>query len=223
MLIKVAWRNIWRSKVRSIVVITAIAIGLWAGVFASAFVQGMMKQKIESVIKLEMSDFQVHKPGFSDEFLAKLYIKDGAEVQSSIHENENVIASSGRLIAVGMIGSANANGSIKIMGVDEQNEALVTGLNEKLIEGRYFEGAKRNPILISKKTADKYKVKIRSKLVLTIQDIDGEIIAGAFRVVGIYETDNSMFDKMNVYVRQNDLRKLMKVPENGLHEIAGTT
>ncbi|TNF29257.1 MAG: ABC transporter permease, partial [Bacteroidetes bacterium] len=74
-------------------------------------------------------------------------------------------------------------------------------------------------VLISQKVADKYKVKLKSKVVLTIQDVEGEIIAGAFRVVGIYKTDNGMFDEMNIYVNQDDLRRMMKI-DDGLHEIA---
>lgn len=219
MLVKIAWRNIWRNTTRSVVVIIAIALGLWAGVFASAFVQGMMRQKIETVIKAEMSDFQFHRPGFTDEYLAKLYMQNGEEIRSKVGTEESVIASSGRLISMGMVGSAKQNGAIKIVGIDPDDEAAVTGLNEKVLDGEYFEGVKRNPILISQATAEKFRVKLKSKLILTLQDVDGEIIAGAFRVVGIYKTENVMFDRMNVYVRQDDLRKLIKI-ETGLHEIA---
>jgi ABC-type lipoprotein release transport system permease subunit len=201
------------------VVIIAIALGLWAGVFASAFVQGMMKQKIESVISREMSDFQFHRPGFTDEFLAKLYMPNGEEIRSEVAQEENVLHSTGRLISMGMIGSTRQNGAIKIVGVVPDDEAQVTKLNEAVIEGDYFEGISRNPVLISQKVADKYKVKLKSKVVLTIQDVEGEIIAGAFRVVGIYKTDNGMFDEMNIYVNQEDLRRMMKI-EEGLHEIA---
>ncbi|MFM1876051.1 MAG: Macrolide export ATP-binding/permease protein MacB, partial [Bacteroidota bacterium] len=219
MLVKIAWRNIWRNTTRSVVVIIAIALGLWAGVFASAFVQGMMRQKIETVIKAEMSDFQFHRPGFTDEYLAKLYMENGEEIRSKVGNEESVIASSGRLISMGMVGSAKQNGAIKIVGIVPDDEAAVTGLNEQVLDGDYFEGVKRNPVLISQATAEKFRVKLKSKLILTLQDVDGEIIAGAFRVVGIYKTENVMFDRMNIYVRQDDLRKLIKI-ETGLHEIA---
>lgn len=219
MLLKIAWRNIWRTPTRSIVVIIAIALGLWAGVFASAFVQGMMKQKVDTIIKMEMSDFQFHRPGFTDEFLARLYMPNGEKIRAEVAVEKDVVGSSGRLISMGMIGSAKQNGSIKIVGVNPDDEAVVSGLDTKLFEGKYFEGVKRNPILISEATAEKFRVKLRSKLILTVQDVDGEIIAAAFRVVGIYKTENVIFDKMNIYVRQDDLRKLIKI-ENGLHEIA---
>lgn len=200
-------------------VIIAIALGLWAGVFASAFVQGMMKQKIDTVIAKEMSDFQFHQPGFTDEYLAKLYMPNGEEIRKVVATEEHVVHSTGRLVSMGMIGSSRKNGAIKIVGVNPEDEAKVTKLNEAVLEGQYFEGIKRNPVLISQKVAEKYKVKIRSKVVLTIQDVEGEIIAGAFRVVGIYKTDNAMFDEMNIYVRQSDIRKMLKIDE-GLHEVA---
>lgn len=219
MILRIAWRNIWRSKIRSSVVIAAIAIGLLAGVFASAFLQGMMKQKVESVIKLEMSDFQIHQPSFTDEFLAKLYIAKGQEIQEEIEKNEHVIGTSGRLISMGMMGTPTKNGGIKIVGIEADKEALITGLEEKVLEGDYFVKDKRNQILVSRKLADDYKIEHKSKVVLTIQDADGEITAGAFRIMGIYQSNNSMFDKMNVYVRQDDLRRLMGI-EKGVHEIA---
>ncbi|MDP6908750.1 MAG: FtsX-like permease family protein [Flavobacteriales bacterium] len=219
MLLKIAWRNIWRNSTRSVVVIIAIALGLWAGVFASAFVQGLMKQKIESVISMEMSDFQFHELGFNDEYLAKLYMENGEAIRSNVATESDVIGSSGRLISMGMIGSAKQNGAIKIIGIEPNDENAVTGLGGRVLEGEYFEGMKRNPVLISKRTAKKFKVKLRSKIVLTLQDVDGEIIAGAFRVVGIYSSENGIFDDTHLYVRQSDLRNMMKI-DKGLHEIA---
>lgn len=219
MLLKIAWRNIWRNRTRSIVVITAIAIGLLAGVFASAFMQGMMRQKIESVIKLEMSDFQFHRPQFTEEYLPKLFIPNSEAIMAEVEQEPAVAGTSGRLISMGMIGSARRSGAIRIMGINPAKEAKVTGLNEKVVDGSWFEGKSRNPVLISRKVDDKYGVEIKSKLVLTVQDVESEIIAGAFRVVGIYESGNGMFDEMNIYVQQDDLRALMHI-EAGVHEIA---
>ena len=61
MIFKIAWKNLWRNKVRSFVVISAIGLGLWAGIFGSAFVTGMMKSKVDNVVKNETSHFQIHQ------------------------------------------------------------------------------------------------------------------------------------------------------------------
>lgn len=220
MLLKIAWKNIWRNSTRSLVVIIAVALGLWAGVFASAFVKGMMKKKIENVIKLEMSDFQIHQPQFRDEFLPKLFISNEDSIRKNINLENGVVASSGRIISNAMIATSKKSGAAKIVGINPENEALVTGLDEHLLEGNFFSKSKRNPILLSKDLAEDYKLKLRSKIILTLQDLEGEIISVSFRVVGIYETENSLFDKLNLFVKQEDLRRAMNIPENSVHEIA---
>jgi ABC-type lipoprotein release transport system permease subunit len=63
-------------------------------------------------------------------------------------------------------------------------------------------------------------VKLGSKVVLTRQDIDNNITAGAFRIVGIFNTENNIFDESNVFVLDRSIRRLMNLPENASHEIA---
>lgn len=219
MLFKVAWRNIWRSRVRSLVVITALALGLWAGIFASAFVNGMMQQKVESVIALEMSHFQFHKKDFRDDIQTKIFMENGYEIRDDLLNDPLVQEVSARTINMVMISTANGTGGIRAVGISPKEEMGVTIVKDHVIEGDYFGGDKRNPIVISQKTAQKYKVGLRSKMVLTLQDINGEITAAAFRVVGIYQTGNNMYDAANVFVLREDIQKLAGIG-NGIHEIA---
>jgi len=67
--------------------------------------------------------------------------------------------------------------------------------------------------------AKKLNVKMRSKVVLTFQKDDGEIVAGAFRVAGIYKTISSQADELNIYVKESDVHRLLGL-ENEFHEIA---
>jgi len=220
MILKIAWRNIWRNKIRSLVVIIAIALGLWAGTFASGFYEGMIGQKINDVIENEYSHFQFHHKKFRDELAIKEVIENGEEIREKLNGEEKVVGSSGRVIATAMIASANKSGGIKAVGVLPSDEAVVTQLNDKIVEGEYFEGIKRNPILISKKIADDYHLDVKNKLVLTLQDVDGEIISASFRVAGIYKSNNGMFDEMNVFVQRSDLQNIVNLQPSEFHEIA---
>jgi putative ABC transport system permease protein len=220
MILKIAWRNIWRNKIRSLVVIIAIALGLWAGTFASGFYEGMIGQKINDVIENEYSHFQFHHKKFRDELAIKEVIENGEEIREKLNSEEKVVGSSGRVIATAMIASANKSGGIKAVGVLPSDEAVVTHLNDKIVEGEYFEGIKRNPILISKKIADDYHLDVKNKLVLTLQDVDGEIISASFRVAGIYKSNNGMFDEMNVFVQRSDLQNIVNLQPSEFHEIA---
>ncbi len=219
MLIRLAWKNIWRNRTRSLVVIIATSLGLWAGIFASAFVKGMMEQKINTVIEKELSHFQIHNPKFKDEYLPEFLIRNDQEILADLKSRPEVRGTVSRVISMGMISSPKNAGSIRINGIIPEDEKLVTSLDSRVVEGSYFEEDRKNQILISQKTADHLKVRLKSKVVITLQDVHREISAGAFRIAGIYASDNPMFDEMNAYVLQDDLRRLLDI-EEGTHEIA---
>ncbi|MGB0429899.1 MAG: ABC transporter permease [Bacteroidia bacterium] len=219
MIFKIAWKNLWRNKVRSFVVITAIGLGLWAGIFGSAFVTGMMRSKVDNVVKNETSHFQIHQPKFTDEYNGKLIIENSADINNKLKADPDIKFTSERVIAMGMMSSSRNQGSLKLVGVDPKDEKLITEIDKKIIDGSFFEKKRKNPIVISKETAEDYKVKLNSKVTVTFTDIDGEITAGAFRVVGIYNTSNNMYDRMTAIVQIKDLQRLYGI-KGGAHEIA---
>lgn len=204
---------------RSFVVISAIGLGLWAGIFGSAFVAGMMKSKVDNVVKNETSHFQIHQKKFTNENNGKLIIKKSQTVIERLQKDDEIEFVSERVIAMGMMASSRKQGSLKLVGVNTKDEKQITAIDQKIIEGTFFEKKRKNPIVISKETAEDYKVKINSKVTVTFQDISGEITSGAFRVVGIYNTSNNMYDRMNAFVQIEDLRRLFGI-DNGAHEIA---
>ena len=91
-----------------------------------------------------------------------------------------------------------------------------------LTEGTYFKDVKRNPVIIGSKMAENLKVKIRSKIVLTFTDGNGDVTAGAFRIVGIVKSSSISINELYAFVRQDDLSRLLGI--NGeAHEIAVLT
>lgn len=219
MLIKIAWRNVWRNKVRSLIVIMSLAIGLFAGVFYTAFSWGMIEEHIESNISENLSHIQIHRQDYDKTQPNNFFIADGKQLLENVSENKNIKAVTGRSLVTGMVSSANAGSGVFVSGIIPEKEIAVTGLDSKVIEGDFFEGIKINPVLIGKKLAEKLKVGVKNKIVLTFQDANGEITAGAFRVVGIYKSRNSKMDEMNVYVKMEDINRLMGF-ENELNEVA---
>jgi len=220
MIFSVAWRNIWRNKVRSLVVIFAVAIGLYAGIWASAFMRGMMNQRIDKVIKTELSNIQVHNPEFRKTNEFANFIADAESLTNQITSIEHVKGASNRIVIQSMVASAETASGVIIMGVDPVKEQMVTNLYTKIIDGAYFEGIKRNPVVIGKKLAEKLNVKLRSKIVITVQDLNNNITSGAFRIAGIYTTNNNLYDEGHVFVRYSDLHTLSGLPEGAGHEIA---
>ncbi len=215
----IAWKNIWRSRVRSGVIIAAITIGMFAGVFTTTFYKGWMNQRLEAGVETEVSHIQIHQPEFSENFELKSYLPDGAKTGEEIAQMDFVNGVSPRLVVQAMIASSETGTGVKILGIDPEKEKTVTNLYTKVSEGNYFEGVKRNPILIGQKLAKTLKVKLHSKLVVTLQDSEGHLTSEAFRVCGIYHVGNGMFEEMNVFVLKLDLSRFVLLDEAVSHEI----
>ncbi len=220
MLASVSWRNIWRNKTRSLVVITAIALGIMAGVFSTAFMKGMMDKRIDTAIHTELSHIQIHDSLFRKTSELRYYMPDAAALAGKIRTLPHVEGVTQRIIVQSMISSAETGAGVKIMGIHPEDEKRVTDIAQHIVKGKYFEGIKRNPIVIGQKLAKKLNVRVRSKVVITLQDLDNNITAGAFRVAGIYKTTNTVYDESNVFVRYEDLARLTDIPERACHEIA---
>lgn len=206
---------------RSAVVIFAIASGLVGGLFSSAWMNGMAVQRVQSTFALETAHIQFHHPEFSDNFDIKKTIKSTKSKLKEIAETEGVKAVTSRYKTSAMAATANKNMGVTLVGVRTEGEKAVFDLYKKIdtASGSFFETNRKNSIVISKALAKELKVKLKSKVVLTFQDYNGEITGAAFKVVGIFKTDNSTWDKMHVFVRGDDLARVLEIPDDESHEI----
>ncbi len=220
MLLQIAWKNIWRNKIRSSIILLAIALGIFAGMFNMAFYKGMVDQRIETAISNESSHIQIHHEDYLTNPDMLFYIRNSDEIESTIKSNPAVEHISSRLILNAMASTAESGSGIKIMGIEKNDEKLVTDIHSKVVKGAYLEGIKRNPILIGEKLAEKLNLDIRKKVILTIQNKEGDMINASFRVAGIYKTSNTMYDEMNAFVNKEDLRSLINFSKGDVHEIA---
>ncbi len=219
MLWSLSWKNVWRNKLRSSVVIVAIALGIFAGVFLIAFMNGMVEERIETVIRTEISHIQIHQPGFQENIDFSLKMNNADSLVEEIEHVTHVTAVSKRIVISSLVASAEANTGVKIMGIIPEKEMNVTDISTKIIEGNYFDDRK-NAVVIGKKLAEKLKVSLNKKIIITLQDINTNITSGAFRVSGIFETDNYLYDQATIFVRYSDLCLLTGLSGTEAHEIA---
>jgi len=90
MISSIAWKNIWRNRVRSGVIITAITIGMFAGVFTSTFYKGWINQRLDAGVETEVSHIQIHHPDFSENFELKKFIPAGNNLADNIAKKDFV-------------------------------------------------------------------------------------------------------------------------------------
>lgn len=219
MLIKVAWRNVWRNKVRSVVVVLAVGLGLWAGIFTASFMYGISMQRLNNIVNSQLSHIQLHHPAFAEDMDPAFYLENGNAVLKELAQDKKIKSVCGRTIATGMVASPRGNGGVVIKGVEPTEEIYVTNVSEKIIEGSFFDDSKKKQIVIGEKLAEKLKVKLKRKVNLTVQSLNGDFVSESYVVTGIFKTSSSKYDEGNVFVRRDALANMLGV-EGAMHEIA---
>jgi putative ABC transport system permease protein len=221
MITSIAWKNIWRNKTRSLVVIIATILGLFGGIFSVAFMVGMVEQRFEAAINKEISHIQIHHPKFLENSEIQYTIPDPKIISEEIKRISGIKDIAIRSKIPGMISSATTSAGIQIFGIDPQSEKKITSIYKTIADscGNYFEEERKNQVVISKKLAEKLKVRFHSKIVLRFQDSTGNIIESAFKIVGLFNTYNSMFDEQVVFIKNSDLSNILGMPPP-YHEIA---
>ena len=222
-LINLAWKNIWRNKVRSGVILGAIATGLFAGTFLLAFLNGWIIGTVNSDIKTQYSHIQIHNADFLANYDVNAhFIRDTVEEKiAHCRDVARYISTTAyRLNLTGMLASSHHALGVTAKAVLADEEMQVTDVWEKIPDslGVFLTDDTRNAIVISKKIADKLKVRLRSRIVFTFQDAHGDMQSIAFRVSGIYKTTNGMFDEANVFIRYNDVFDYTGLPVGAVHE-----
>ena len=197
MLLKLAWRNIWRNKRKSFIVLSSVIIGMIAVIFYDGLDHGMLRQMLNNQISNSVSHIQIHKKGFNDNKVIKSYIPDNELVENVVKNQKDIKAYSKRVITFGLLSSASSSSGVYIYGVYPDMEAKVSDIKKSIIEGKFFNGSKRD-IVIGKQLADKLGVGIGDKVVVMSNAPNGNIGSDLFRVAGIFQTVSTEFDKTTI-------------------------
>ena len=217
-LLKISWRNVWRNKLRSLVVIISIIFGLLGGIIIIAMSYGLNEERMNNAVDTYLSHIQIHHKSFSEDFNIKNTIDNLDLIEDVINKDERVVSYSKRIVLNGMLSNSNGSYGIQVKGIDPEQETKVTDTYEKIIEGEYFKSKRDNTILVGKKLADKLNLKLKSKVVITFQDENYELTSLLYRVEGIFRSGNSRYDETNVFVRNQSITK--NLPDfEGFHEL----
>lgn len=220
MITSLAWRNVWRNKTRSLAVILALTMGLFGALFIASMSNGMVDKWIKNAIENEISEIQIHHAQYL--IMEELDLTMDEKALTGVLENNTSIrAFTTRLKTEAMAMTANNSTQVSLIGIEPAQEKLVTGIAQSIIDGKYLDTqSKFKPIIISERLAEKLKVRLKSKIIFTLADKTGNMAYENFKVNGIFDTNSSMFDDRNVFVRKTDLQQILKLDDGQIHEVA---
>ena len=221
----VAWRNIWRNPVRSILTISALAGGLVMVILYAALLEGMSRQMVKYATEISIGHIQVHRQGFIDD--QDLYATLPWSYLQSIERDVPGIHVAPRLYAAGLASSGETSTGVLIKAVDPRRELAVTQMLGHVRRGEVnlriadttADGLTRYNVVIGAQLAKNMKIGPGSELVLVTQAADGSIGNALYRIAAVLKPLEPNFDRMGVLMSIEAYQQLMYL-EDGFHELA---
>ena len=219
-LTKLAWRNIFRNKRRTLIAATAIGIGLTALIFIDAFMIGMAETMVRTATASFLGDAQIHRAGFRDEQEASMTIQEIDKVTASLAEETIVQHSTKRVLVSGMITSPANVSAINLVGVHPPTEKFLSLIDDAITEGVYFEADNNRDVVIGTKLAEILEIGIGDRVVVTVAQAEtGELSQEMFRVSGIYYFADEGMNSGMAFVQIQKAQEMLAIGNN-VHEIA---
>jgi len=287
MITSTAWKNVWRNKTRSLVVIISVTIGIFGGIFAVAVMNGAIQQRLEAALDNELGHIQITRPDFRENYDIHLTLDSISGLDHKLMSVEGVQAVTHRTIISAMANTASKSTGVQVIGIDPEMDRQVFRLDQQLIPGTgsYFgENAGRNPIYIGEDLAKELNIiryiiepstidslrsrdvpesvlaklkpyagtrfsdqesftqamkdtlsaresseygrtilqeawsfRKRTRLTLTFLDKDNIQTGGMFRITGIYDIKNKMYETGHVFVLNSDIQRITGLPPGTFH------
>ncbi|MBN2498456.1 MAG: ABC transporter permease [Deltaproteobacteria bacterium] len=208
-----AWRNIWRSKRRSVVTIAAMTFALFLLVLYSGMIEGYLDGMERDVLDLEVGDVQVFAQGYRDDPSIYRCIDRPDELCERIG-----LPASARLLAGGLAAAEHSSAGVMLRGLDSARDAAVSRISERLQAGRWLDPAAAREVVIGRRLAKNLGVGPGAEIVLLSQAADGSLANDLFTVRGVLMGISDLTDRRAVYMNEADFRELMVLPR-GAHQI----
>jgi ABC-type lipoprotein release transport system permease subunit len=221
MLITIAWRNLWRNHRRSLIMLAAIAIGLWGMIWMTALMRGMVDQMIDDAISTLSGHIQIHAEGYLDDPSIEHVLPGVAQNPQleTVLNSQQVTAWSQRIRVPGVVRSERDVYGITLVGIDPQQEQGLSFIADSVTEGQYLESVDDKRVLLGRKLIERLETKLGRRIVLMSQDPDNNIAERGFRIGGIYDTDLQATETSYVFAGIETVRKMLQMG-SGVSEIS---
>jgi len=208
---RMAWRNLWRNHRRTLIMLLAIAVGVWAMIFMTALMRGMVDQMIEDGIDSLPGYVQIHHPAYRDDPSVENSLpQPGPALLEALQSNE-VTGWTTRIRVPSMISSERDSRGVTLLGVDPKGEVALGFDPESIVEGRFLEGPEDKGLVIGRKLLDRLETDLGKRVVVMSQDPENNIADRGFRIVGVYKAKLAAMEEMYIYAGRSTVQSLLNM------------
>lgn len=219
MMLKLAWRNTFRNRRRTILTGLAIAIGLAVMIQVDGMFLGLDETLIRSGTDVFLGHGQIHRRGFRETLEEGRTIRHSAALSRALAQEPIIRSVTRRTRSFGMLSSPTGASSVILFGIEPDRERTISAISRAINRGRFLPD-QPGQILIGTRLAETLQVQVGDKVVLTVAEAaSGALAQDLFRVAGMFNLDIPEMDGRMAFIPLRQAQRLLNLGE-GVHEIA---
>lgn len=195
MMIRMAWRNLWRQKRRTMITAFTIAFGVLLSTTFTGLADFTYNNAINSGAALGYGHITIEPKGYNDTPTLDRRLRDADLLQRRVAGIPGVTGTTVKIVGQAMFASAVKNVGGTFMGIDPAHETRAHNLIlRSLVDGSLFRTTEGRSAIVGTGMAERLNLELGKKLVYTATDVHGEIVSEIARVAGIFRTGVSEVD-----------------------------
>lgn len=197
--LKLAWRNIWRNKRRTIITIASVFFAMFFALVMRALQVGSYGHMTKGIVEAFTGFIQIHKNGYWDDKTLDFTLQYNDQIIKKIEKIENVTAVIPRLESFALASTGEQTKGILVVGIDPEKEKGMTHPDRNLKEGEYLTN-ESNGVLVSQRLAEFLELGLNDTIILLSQGYRGATAANIYPVNGIVKMPNPELDRRLVFM-----------------------
>ena len=188
MIVRLAWRNLWRQPRRTWLTTGAMVFSNVLLVFMMSLQFGMYSLMIDNSLKAFTGHLQIQAPGYVDDEKMRQTVPDVVRLAQSIRDQTGSDLVGARAQAFVLASSEERSYGIAVIGVEPQFESDVSSIPGLVKKGRFLESSDATGIVIGNVLARNMRVELGDEITLLGSGVDGSFAAAVANVVGIFDS-----------------------------------
>jgi ABC-type lipoprotein release transport system permease subunit len=209
-----AWRNLWRYPRRTIIILFAIAIGVWSMLSLAAFMRGMMEQYVNNAIGNLVAHIQIHAPSYRDDPVIEHSMPPPTEPLLKVLNEADIKGWAARVRVPAVVSSERESIGVTLVGIDPVQEQGLSFIADAVTEGRILASIDDKGIILGRKLVERLETRLGKRVVLMSQNDSHDIAERGFRIVGVYDTKMEETETQFVFVSRQRLQKMLGMQDN---------
>jgi ABC-type lipoprotein release transport system permease subunit len=200
--LRLAWRNVWRHRRRTVIIVLAMGLALGMMLMYDGLVDGFNNAIYGNAIRVMGGNIQVHAPGYREKMDSNPLIpleNDEAVIQAAL-ANPDVIAAARRIQTGGLVSNREGAFTISIIGIEPEVEAPISLIAKSISDGRWLTAEDQDSILLGRGLADVMGVQVGDRITMVGSDTHKQNRQRTMTVIGIYDLGMLTLEKQTVYI-----------------------